>query len=271
MIFATKSSQQQDGGRLRSYASRFLNRGSEPGAVAQLDSRIRKSEKIRAVLRDAGMADGGWGRVLDIGCSNGLILEALRKDATYCIGVDVDETASRRITPGVGFVLGDGEALPFPPKIFDVVICNHVYEHTDHPENLVFEIERVLRDDGLCFFSGPNRLDLVEPHYRLPLLSWLPESLADRYVRLTGKGEAYRAKPYTYWGLRRLLRNFDVLDYTRAVIDDPLRFFISDLLVPGSWKHGLARLLVRLAPFMAPDYVLLLRQGKDREGNWHRV
>ncbi len=43
------------------------------------------------------------------------------------------------------FMHADGENLPFGDKEFDYVICNHVLEHVDHPEQFLKEQFRVAR------------------------------------------------------------------------------------------------------------------------------
>jgi SAM-dependent methyltransferase len=138
-----------------------------------------------------------------------------------------------------------------------------VYEHTDEPERMLREIARVLRPTGICYFAGPNKYDLVEPHYGLPLLSWLPRPLADRYLRWTGRGAAYTERPRSLSGLRQLVRQFHVTDYTGAIVNDPTRFHATDILAPGSLKQWLAKAVLRAAPFVFPGFVYVLRKRRD--------
>jgi SAM-dependent methyltransferase len=90
--------------------------------------------------------------------------------------------------------------LPFPDDAFDVVITNHVIEHVgEHamPNASLARIRRVLAPAGRAYLAVPNRWMLVEPHFRLAFLSWLPIPLADGYVRLAGKGAHYDCRPLT--------------------------------------------------------------------------
>src|SRR5690606_19168022 len=48
---------------------------------------------------------------------------------------------------------------------------------------------RVLDRGGLLYVAVPNRWTLIEPHYNIPFLSWLPTAVASRLVRLSGKGD----------------------------------------------------------------------------------
>ncbi len=233
--------------------------------ILEDDSRLRKAEKILRVLQDA-LGDLSALRLLDIGCAGGHITRHLGEHVRQAVGLDVDEhalTLARREAAGnVSFVRADGTRLPFGDGEFDLVVCNHVYEHVDSAEQLLAEIHRVLRPGGTCYFAAANRLMLVEAHYRLPLLSWLPRALADRYVRLTGRGTGYPEQHRTWFGLRRLARDFTIVDYTGRILEDPERFASEDLLPPGSLLRRFAPPVYRVAPWLSPSYVWLL-QKKD--------
>ena len=84
-------------------------------------------------------------------------------------------------TEGYNFQQVTDPHLPFPDKTFDIVLSNHVIEHVgDTPEQRVHvaEIHRVLKDDGLLYLATATRWLVIEPHYRLPFLSWFPRPVA---------------------------------------------------------------------------------------------
>lgn len=223
--------------------------------------RARKAEKIRAVLENERVLPNPNLKILDIGCSYGLILKQLASDADCRVGVDFDFAGLQRHDAGVGFVCADAERLPFSSGSFDIVICNHVYEHTDNPARMLDEIERVLTPGGVCYFAGPNKYDLIEPHYGLPFLSWLPQSLADRYLRITGKGIRYVERPYSYRNLGRLLARFEIEDYTGKIVSDPVRFHATDVLRQGSLKQLAAKTVLKFLPFLFPGFIWILRKA----------
>ena len=222
--------------------------------------RAIKAAKIRAVLREEEALDKPATKILDIGCSRGHILRLLTPDDGLGVGIDLDMQLGEP-DGNVMYVRGDAELLPFLPGSFDVVICNHVYEHTDDVGRLLAEIERVLATDGVVYFAGPNKYEPVEPHYGLPFLSWLPRNLADSYMRLTGKGQGYPEKPLSHPQLRRMLSRFDVVDYTSRIVADPARYSATDMLTPGTIKHRLAITMLRVAPFFFPGFVFVLRKS----------
>jgi 2-polyprenyl-3-methyl-5-hydroxy-6-metoxy-1,4-benzoquinol methylase len=108
--------------------------------------------------------------------------------------------------------------LPLGDNAVDVIICAQVYEHVPNAEMMIKEMDRVLVPDGMIFFSGPNWLFPIEPHYFLPFLHWLPEWLADRYLQLAGKGNHYYERLYHLWELRKLMGCFAIHDITVEVM-----------------------------------------------------
>lgn len=246
-------------GELKQKAAQYAEAFDGASALADETDRASKAAKIRAVLDVERALDREDIRILDIGCSFGIILEHITPEDGLGIGVDMDSSIGRE-GRNLAFARADAEELPFADRSFDIVICNHVYEHTDNAGRLIAEIGRVMRDDGVCYFAGPNKYEPVEPHYGLPFLSWLPRRLADRYMRITGKGETYPEKPFSRTRLTKLLAEFAVTDYTGKIVADPDSFEATDILPPGSIKLAVARAVLRVAPFFFPGFVYVLRK-----------
>jgi len=182
------------------------------------------------------------------------------------VGTDIDLNAlayaANTVTNHATFFPSDALNLPFRSEVFDIVICAHVYEHVPDSEKLMKEIHRVLRRGGVCFFAAGNRLRLIEPHYRLPFLSVMPASLAGWCLRISGKASHYDEKHLTYWGLKRLVSGFEVLDYTKKILQDPVKYSATDLCKPGSLKQKSAILFSKVAYGLLPTYIFLLRKPK---------
>ena len=230
-------------------------------------ARRKKAAKIVAVVRHAlGVGDLGGLRAVDVGCSAGFIADELALAGAMTSGVDIDEPglarARERFGERVDFRLARGEDLPFDDGSVDLVVLNHIYEHVVDPEAVVADIHRVLRPGGLLYLGVGHRWQVIEPHHRLPFLSWLPQGVADRYLRLAGRGEHYYEHYYTPGGLRRLVGAFDVWDYTASVLADP-RAFSADDNVPGWAGRVPARVLATAAP-LAPTYVWAAFKGAAR-------
>lgn len=249
----------------REYQVDFSHR--YPDVASDRASRLRKARTMVAVLADflGGVDALRRLQVLDVGASSGVMDTFL---AGYCgrvVGIDIDREAIRAAQaevrlPNLEFREGDAMALDQATGSVDLVVCAHVYEHVPDPERLLSEISRVLRPGGVCYFAAGNRYQLMEPHYRLPLLSVVPVRLADGYLRLLGRGQRYYERHLSYWGLQRLTRTFIVHDYTRRLIDEPLRFETGYMLPPGGWKQAAARSLARFAYPWIPTYIWLLEK-----------
>lgn len=236
-----------------------------PGAMYDVERREEKARKVLAVLSDFLGTELGRQNVLDVGCSTGIIDNFLAKSFKTLVGLDIDrEAISHAMKEKAGenehFLLGDSMAMPLVDRAFDIVVCAHVYEHVPCAQTMISEIYRVLRPNGVCFFAAGNRLALLEPHYRLPFLSIIPGKLADLYLRRLGRASFYYEQHLTYWGLKRLVARFRVVDYTRKIIADPQRYAALELCRPGSLKQRLALQLCRLAYWAVPGYVLLLQK-----------
>lgn len=142
------------------------------------------------------------------------------------------------------------------------VLNMHVYEHVADADRLMAEVHRVLKPGGICYLAAGNRIQWLEPHYRLPLLPVLPHWLAHRYLRVLGRGAHCYERHRTYWGLRRLVRVFRLHDYTRRMIEYPDRFAITYLFAGKGWKIRTAQWAARCAFPLMPSYVWVLEKAK---------
>jgi ubiquinone/menaquinone biosynthesis C-methylase UbiE len=199
---------------------------------AMLDEakRRRKAAKLISVLQHfLGRSDLAGLTVADIGCSAGFISDELAAaGAARTLGIDIDVPGLRRahdrFGERVGFVCGDGSRLPFPDDTFDALVFNHIYEHVVDPEAVVAELRRVLSPTGVLYLGLANRFGPIEPHYRLPFLSYLPPALADRYVRVTRRADQCHERLRSRRSLARMLEGLHVWDYTYSVLAEPGRF-----------------------------------------------
>jgi SAM-dependent methyltransferase len=114
----------------------------------------------------------------------------------------------RVVTEGYDFQEVEGTVLPFADDSFDIVISNHTIEHVgSRDDQLVHlrEIARTMRSDAVGYLASPSRWALVEPHFKVPMLSWFPVASRDRVLRLARRGTVYDINPRTRPELRGLI------------------------------------------------------------------
>lgn len=179
-----------------------------PHAALNPAGRWPKAEKIHRLLEPR--APGSTpARLLEVGTGAGVIAHWFGTQPHPPYDVDaVDVLDQRRIDTGYRFQRVEGTALPFADGVFDVVLSNHVVEHVGDREAQLHhlrEIGRVLKPDGQAYLATPNRWQVVEPHFRLAFLSWLPRPLRSAYVRMRGKGDRYDCEPLSCAELEALL------------------------------------------------------------------
>lgn len=173
------------------------------------ESRLRKAAVLDTIVGDRIRAAGTVG---DVGSGTGLLKRELeRLSGQPIIGFEVD---LRVVIERGRTCVADGTRLPTSDACFDFLIVNHLYEHVADPRSLFAEVSRVLKPGGSAYVSAGSRWAFLEPHYRLPFLSWLPRGLADRYVRWTGRARSYRG--IRFLGYRSLQRAMDVPELRSA-------------------------------------------------------
>ncbi len=101
-------------------------------------------------------------RVLDVACGEGYGSDILSKIADSVTGLDISEATvanalSRYRGANLEFVVGNAAELPFDNASFDLVVSFETIEHHDQHEQMVLEIKRVLRPDGMLIISSPNK------------------------------------------------------------------------------------------------------------------
>src|SRR5690606_32354844 len=100
---------------------------------------------------------------------------------------------------------------------------------------------------------------VMEKHYHLPFLSWLPGKAANAYLRLSGKGDVYYEKHLGYRGLLDLASAFEIEQWTGRIIDDPERYAAS-YMFPGRLARTVARSMHANLRSLFPGYIWLLRK-----------
>jgi SAM-dependent methyltransferase len=99
------------------------------------------------------------GRMLDIGCQTGSLIERVADRFDSCYGIDIGDYRDywKRIGNAQFMVHDlDAEPLPFPDKYFHLVTCFMTLEHVFDVFGLVAEIARVTAEGKYAIIEVPN-------------------------------------------------------------------------------------------------------------------
>lgn len=210
-------------------------------------------------LLDAA-AVGAGKRVLDVASGPGYCAAAAAARGAEAVGVDVAGemvTLARRLHPGIEFVQGSAERLPFDDSSFDAVVGNFLILHLGRPELGAAELVRVL-----------------EPGGRLALSTWdLPERTRLLGVFLEAADEAGAVPadipagpPFFRFAeeseFTRLLQGAGLTDVAVQTVSLTHRLTGADELWDG-FREGTVRTRALLVG-QAPETMQRLRAGFDR-------
>jgi 2-polyprenyl-3-methyl-5-hydroxy-6-metoxy-1,4-benzoquinol methylase len=98
------------------------------------------------------------GRVLDIGCGEGLFLKYMKKLGWEVEGCEIGEQAAHRAEASLGQPIHRGElkTMPPPKSPYSVVMLWHVLEHVPNPMALLQQIADSVEKGGLLVVGVPN-------------------------------------------------------------------------------------------------------------------
>jgi glycosyltransferase involved in cell wall biosynthesis len=159
-------------------------------------------------------------RVLDLGCSSGLLAEQMRASGHHVVGVDRAEATDVRKRTDAFFVVDLNRGIPDEVgAAYDLVIAGDVIEHLSRPADMLRQISQVLRPGGQVVLSVPNFAHWY-PRIRVALGLFGYDRrgiLDDTHLRF-----------FTRSSLRRLVRGagFDILEETATGL--PLGVVTSD-------------------------------------------
>jgi GT2 family glycosyltransferase/SAM-dependent methyltransferase/glycosyltransferase involved in cell wall biosynthesis len=100
--------------------------------------------------------------VLDIACGEGYGTFLLAESADSVIGIDISEDAITHASSvytksNLKFLRGSATKIDLPAESFDLVVSFETIEHLFEQSQMLSEIRRVLRPDGILLISSPNR------------------------------------------------------------------------------------------------------------------
>jgi SAM-dependent methyltransferase len=146
------------------------------------------SAAIPSLLDAVGTASGV--RLLDVATGPGYGAALAAERGADVVGLDfsaemVEEARGR--FPGLDFREGDAEALPFPDRSFDAVVCSFGILHFGRPERALAEAHRVLKSGGRFAFTVWDHATDLDPRQ---MLSSAVQACGDTFAAIVPAGPA---------------------------------------------------------------------------------
>lgn len=160
-------------------------------------------------------------RYLDLGCGNGYytLLIGGELNAQEVYGIDINEVNLKKASSlGIKVFKVDlnSDKLPFPDNYFDLVTALEVIEHLVNPDNMLGEVYRVLRSNGVFILSTPNLASWLN---RILLLLGFQPTYAEVSTEVS-VGHVFKSKgrPCGHLRLFTLRALVELLEYHRFKI-----------------------------------------------------
>jgi SAM-dependent methyltransferase len=171
-------------------------RVSSQGPIAGVDDLIHRfyfhvpigQRSLEAAIREA-LAEGHHTAALDAGCGTDAPLTRKFSELIPTVGIDLCQGR----TGDLRVVTGDLANVPFRNGSFSLVFSRSVFEHLTHPDQVLQEIHRVLRPNGVCVILTPNRFD-----YSSVAAAMTPQWFHEWFVKRLYRSASYDTFPTVY-------------------------------------------------------------------------
>lgn len=108
------------------------------------------------------LSDKCTGKLLDFGCGKKPYKQHFKNFSEY-IGLDIEKSGHSHVDEEID-VYYDGKKIPFGNNHFDSIFCTEVFEHIFNIDEILPEINRVLKPNGVMLFTCP----FAWPEHEIP-------------------------------------------------------------------------------------------------------
>ncbi|HBT93775.1 MAG TPA: hypothetical protein DEB23_05900 [Chitinophagaceae bacterium] len=168
--------------------------------------------------------------VLDLASGEGYGSNLLSKYAHSVVGIDISEEAIKNSVikyqrSNLKFLLGSAYKIPLESESIDVVVSFETIEHHDQHEEMMSEVKRVLKNDGILIISSPDKKNYSDiPKYTNPyhvkeLYTEEFHNLIEQYFQNTYMlyqksifGSIISSREINSNGLKEFIGNYSALD-----------------------------------------------------------
>lgn len=120
------------------------------------------------------------GNVLEIGCGGGAMARGIKhyRSDLDVFGTDISKSAlefAKSDTGGVKFYYADVYKMPFKDNTFDAIVSYDVFEHLENLDKAFFEVNRILKPNGVLHIAIPLEGSKGNIEGILSLFGWKPK------------------------------------------------------------------------------------------------
>lgn len=162
---------------------------NQQAATYDTDMRGQHARSLYPILLER-LSHISYQSALDLGCGTGEMIKQIMQSDNHkeLYGIDLSEemlsVAKGKLPDQVKLLLGDSESLPFPDNFFDVVYCNDSFHHYPAPQNVLSEVQRVLKPGG-TFLMG----DCWQPYIGRMIMNFYMRHSKEGDVRIYSETE----------------------------------------------------------------------------------
>ena len=118
---------------------------------------IRRFESYKELIKGS--------EILDFGCGIGGFIQLSKKISKRSVGLELNIT-NREYLNNIGVQCVHTLSELNDDK-FDLITLNHVFEHLNDPINILIELQKYLKDDGIIIIEVPHARDILLETFKL--------------------------------------------------------------------------------------------------------
>lgn len=128
----------------------------DPLYLAQSSERVCAHKRVLSQILPFAAAGS---RLLDIGCSYGILLQLAKERGLDVYGIELSRDACEycKNSLGLNVFCGKIDEANFPPAYFDAITAIDVIEHLDDPAGFVSKLNELLKPGGILYLVTPDR------------------------------------------------------------------------------------------------------------------
>ena len=206
-------------------------------------------DAIDSVLKKISFTYRNLKRFCDLGCGSGHRTSLFCESGRVVMGLDHNDY---RLPQHKDFIFKEEDIFTnsIKPSSFDMVLNFDVIEHLNNPEKLLKEIHKILKKDGICILSTPNKYRFFGALLIFLGLRKFPYCLNPNYVNLKNKTDHWHQKEYTAREIKNLVEknNFRVIKVFKVFYGITSSFGIRNLF-NAPFCHNLILILKKRKTF----------------------